>query len=158
EFARQYWPGESPLGKRFRRGRIDSDKPWAEVVGVARNVRHRGVAVDVRPEMFFPFSQTPERSMTIVLAGSADTATFAQAARREVRALRPEQAVSNVQAMTQFLAADRGAASLLTGLLAAFAFVALALATMGLYAVVSLSVGQSTREIGIRLALGAQGR
>jgi putative ABC transport system permease protein len=158
EFARRYWPGESPLGKRFRRGRIDSGKPWVEIVGVARNVRHRGVAVDVRPEMFFPFSQAPERSMTIVLAAAADTSAIALAARREVRALRPEQAVSNVQAMTQFLAADRGSASLLTGLLAAFAFVALALATMGLYAVVSLAVGQSTREIGIRLALGAQGR
>ena len=96
--------------------------------------------------------------MAIVLAGASDTTAIAAAARREIRALRPDQAVSNMQAMTQFVSADRSTASLMTGLLAAFALAALTLATMGLYAVVSLAVGQSTREIGIRIALGAQGR
>jgi len=158
EMARKYWPGESAVGKRFRRGRADSGRPWVEIVGVTKNVRHRGVAATVRPEFFFPFSQAPERSMTIVLASAGDPSAIAQAAREEIRALRPQQAVSNVQAMTQFVSADRGAASLMTGLLAAFALAALTLATMGLYAVVSLAVGQSTREIGIRIALGAQAR
>jgi putative ABC transport system permease protein len=158
EFARKYWPGESAIGRRFRRGRADSGRPWVEVVGVTKNVRHRGVAAPLRPEFFFPFSQAPERSMAIVLAGASDTTAIAAAARREIRALRPDQAVSNMQAMTQFVSADRSTASLMTGLLAAFALAALTLATMGLYAVVSLAVGQSTREIGIRIALGAQGR
>jgi putative ABC transport system permease protein len=158
EMARKYWPGESAVGKRFRRGRTDSGRPWVEVVGVTKNVLHRGVAAAVRPEFFFPFSQTPERSMTIVLSSAGDPSAIAQAAREEIRALRPQQAVSNAQAMTQFVSADRSAASLMTGLLAAFALAALTLATMGLYAVVSLAVGQSTREIGIRIALGAQAR
>ncbi|HEY6931384.1 MAG TPA: ABC transporter permease, partial [Thermoanaerobaculia bacterium] len=158
ELARKYWPGESAVGKRFRRGRADTGRPWVEIVGVSKNVRHRGVAADVRPEFFFPFAQAPERSMTIVLASAADSSAVAQAALGEIRSLRPEQAVSNMQAMTQFVSADRSAASLMTGLLAAFALAALTLATMGLYAVVSLAVGQSTREIGIRIALGAQAR
>ena len=95
--------------------------------------------------------------MTLVVAAS-DLPGAADAVRREIRALRPEQAVSNVQTMSQLLAGDTAAASLLSALLAAFAAAALILATMGLYAVVSLAVGQSTREIGIRMALGAQGR
>ena len=125
---------------------------------MAADVRHRGLAAPIRPEMYFPLAQAPETSVSIVLDAPSDPAGLAAAARREIRALRPDQAVSNVQTMERFVDDDTSSERLLAWLTAAFAVAAAVLASMGLYAVVSLAVGQSRREIGIRMALGAQGR
>ncbi|MEX1245555.1 MAG: ABC transporter permease [Thermoanaerobaculia bacterium] len=158
EMARRLWPGESAVGKRFKRGAADSDRPWIEIVGVVGNVRHRGLSTDIRPEMFVPLAQSPERSMTLVVSTASDPAGLAPAIRHEVQAVDRNLAVSRVRTMDEVVRDDTAAASLLTGLLAAFAAAAVGLATMGLYAVVSLAVGENTREIGIRMALGAEAR
>ncbi len=158
EMARRYWPGRDPIGRRFGRSRPTGESPWIEVVGVAGDVRHRGLAAPIRPEMYFPLAQVPETSVSIVLDAPSDPADLAAAARREIRALRPDQAVSNLQTMERFVDDDTSSERLLAWLTAAFAVAAAVLASMGLYAVVSLAVGQSRREIGIRMALGAQGR
>jgi predicted lysophospholipase L1 biosynthesis ABC-type transport system permease subunit len=156
--ARRYWPGQDPIGKRFGPGRPTAESRWIEVVGVSADVRHRGLAAPIRPEMYFPLAQAPETSVHVVLDAPSDPPDLAAAARREIRALRPEQAVSNVETMQRFVDDDTSSESLLAWLTAAFAAAAAVLASMGLYAVVSLAVGQSRREIGIRMALGADGR
>jgi putative ABC transport system permease protein len=158
EMAKRYWPGQDPVGKRFGRSRPGADTPWIEVVGVAADVRHRGLAAAIRPEMYYPLAQAPETSVSLVLDAPSDPAGLAAAVRREIHALRPDQAVSNVQTMQRFVDDDTSSERLLAWLTAAFAIAAGVLSSMGLYAVVSLAVGQSRREIGIRMALGAEAR
>jgi len=156
QMAKRYWPGQDAIGKRF--GPRNPDSPRIEVVGVAADVRHRGLAAPIRPEMYYPLAQTPETGVNLVLDAPGDPPGLAAAVRREIRALRPDQAVSNVQTMQRFVDDDTSSERLLAWLTAAFAVAAGVLASMGLYAVVSLAVGQSRREIGIRMALGAEGR
>jgi len=154
-FARRFWPGQNAVGQRLRRGRAGSGRPWVEVIAVARDVRHRGLREPVRPEMFFPLSQDPTRSMTLAIRTAFDPLGAVAAIRRQIHGVGPNQAVTRVRTMEQIVEGDASSEALLTGLLVAFAVTAVSLAVLGLAAVVSLSVAQSRREIGVRMALGA---
>ncbi len=156
--ALRYWSGESPIGKRIRFGSAESDAEWMSIVGVAEDVKQSSLDTPPAPEIYVPYFQQPSPYLFLIVRANSDPTRLASFVQSAVWAVDKDQPLTNLKTMEDILAESIAERRLIMMIISAFAVLAFIMAGIGIYGLISYSTTQRTREIAIRMALGAQPR